>query len=80
MYVCLCKGVTERSIRETIANGAETVEEIMLATSAGTRCGTCVPTIAALAEASLERSEADARDAPTPSRRQLKIVQPASAA
>jgi bacterioferritin-associated ferredoxin len=50
MYVCLCHGVTEREIRETIAEGASSVEEIAHCTGAGTRCGTCVNHIARMVE------------------------------
>jgi bacterioferritin-associated ferredoxin len=50
MYVCLCNGVTDHEIRETIAQGAASIEEIAYCTGAGTRCGSCVSTIAALVE------------------------------
>jgi bacterioferritin-associated ferredoxin len=46
MYVCLCHGVTDREIRETIAEGASSVEEVAHCTGAGTRCGSCVHQIA----------------------------------
>lgn len=48
MYVCLCVGVSDREIQRTIREGACTVEEVMYCTSAGTRCGNCVPTIEAI--------------------------------
>lgn len=54
MYVCLCTGVTDRGIRETIAEGASSVEEVAHCTGAGTRCGTCVSAIAALVEEEAE--------------------------
>jgi bacterioferritin-associated ferredoxin len=50
MYVCLCLGVTDQEIRETLTEGASSVEEVAFCTGAGTRCGTCVSTIAALVE------------------------------
>jgi bacterioferritin-associated ferredoxin len=50
MYVCLCVGVTDHEIRETIAQGAASLEEVAYCTGAGTRCGSCVSTIAALVE------------------------------
>ena len=53
MYVCLCTGATERDVRDAIAGGACTVEEVARCTDAGTHCGSCVSTIAAL----LEREE-----------------------
>lgn len=45
MYVCLCVGVSEGQIKQTLRAGACTVEEVMYCTGAGTRCGSCVPTI-----------------------------------
>ena len=45
MYVCSCRGVTDRSIRNAINSGADTVEEIGRTCGAGTRCGGCWPVI-----------------------------------
>jgi len=50
MYVCLCLGVTDQEIRETIAEGASSLEEIMYCTGAGTRCGSCRNHIAGMVE------------------------------
>jgi bacterioferritin-associated ferredoxin len=50
MYVCLCVGVTDHDIRETIAQGATSLEEVAYCTGAGTRCGSCVATIMGLVE------------------------------
>lgn len=50
MYVCLCLGVTDRDIHETIADGASSVEEVMRCTGAGTRCGSCQDQISDLVE------------------------------
>ena len=41
MFVCLCKGVTDRAIRAEVARGACTAEEIAACTGAGTGCGSC---------------------------------------
>lgn len=45
MYVCLCAGVSDGEIKAAIRDGAETVDEVMYCTGAGTGCGSCVPTI-----------------------------------
>jgi bacterioferritin-associated ferredoxin len=50
MYVCLCAGVTDREIHETLAEGASSVEEVAHCTGAGMRCGSCVPALAAMVE------------------------------
>lgn len=41
MYVCLCKGVSERVVKACIRDGARTVQEIGFACGAGTDCGAC---------------------------------------
>jgi bacterioferritin-associated ferredoxin len=64
MYVCLCIGVTDREIRETIAEGASSVEEVMYVTGAATRCGSCLSTIASMVE----------HEAPRATRRALRIL------
>jgi bacterioferritin-associated ferredoxin len=45
MYVCLCRGVSERKVRSAISRGARTIEEVGAACGAGTRCGGCWPLI-----------------------------------
>ena len=45
MYVCLCRGVTDRKIRAAIAAGASALAEVGEATGAGIECGTCHPGI-----------------------------------
>jgi nitrite reductase (NADH) large subunit len=39
--ICNCNAVSESGLREAIAAGAATVEELALATRAGTGCGSC---------------------------------------
>jgi bacterioferritin-associated ferredoxin len=51
MYVCLCTGATERDVLEAIEAGASSVEEVSHCTGAGTRCGSCVRTVAAMLDA-----------------------------
>jgi bacterioferritin-associated ferredoxin len=45
MWVCLCKGVTDRSIRAAVDAGARTTLDVALACRAGTGCGGCVPEV-----------------------------------
>lgn len=42
VYVCLCHGITERTIREAAAAGARSVPELSAMTGCGTGCGSCV--------------------------------------
>jgi bacterioferritin-associated ferredoxin len=48
MWVCLCKGVTERQVRSAIAAGARTPCEIAARCRAGTGCGGCLPEVCRL--------------------------------
>lgn len=41
MYVCICRAVTEESVRAAIEGGAETVEAVTAACCAGDDCGAC---------------------------------------
>ena len=43
MYVCLCRGVTDRKIRAAIAAGAKDLATVGETTGAGVECGTCHP-------------------------------------
>lgn len=45
MYVCLCRGVSDRKIRAAIEAGAHDVAEIGRRTAAGTVCHDCHPAI-----------------------------------
>ncbi|HEY8385551.1 MAG TPA: (2Fe-2S)-binding protein [Porticoccaceae bacterium] len=41
MYVCLCRGVTQKQIRREVLAGAVTFDEIQERLEVGTCCGTC---------------------------------------
>jgi bacterioferritin-associated ferredoxin len=49
--VCLCNGVSERTVRRAIEHGADTVEAVGERCGAGTCCHSCPPTIEAMLEA-----------------------------
>jgi bacterioferritin-associated ferredoxin len=42
MIVCHCRAVTDRTLRESLQNGAGDVASVMAATGAGTCCGGCL--------------------------------------
>jgi bacterioferritin-associated ferredoxin len=48
MIVCHCEVVSDRHIRDAVACGAATLDEIGDRCGAGTRCGSCRPTIGTL--------------------------------
>jgi len=39
--ICLCHGVSDRSIRSAVAAGADSIDEVGLACKAGTSCEGC---------------------------------------
>ena len=41
VYVCLCYGITDRTIREAAAGGARSLSELSALTGCGTSCGSC---------------------------------------
>ncbi|WP_145142641.1 bacterioferritin-associated ferredoxin [Pseudomonas duriflava] len=41
MYVCLCRGVTDKQIREAIYEGCCSYREVRECTGVGTQCGKC---------------------------------------
>ena len=41
MYVCICKGITDRAIREQVAAGARSLAEVSRRTGCSTQCGKC---------------------------------------
>lgn len=48
--VCICNGITEKEIIETLKKGARTTADIQRITGAGTSCGRCLVTVDALVE------------------------------
>jgi bacterioferritin-associated ferredoxin len=50
MIVCLCKGITDRTIRTLVREGACSISEVGRACDAGRTCGGCRPTINHLVE------------------------------
>lgn len=43
MYVCICKGITEKQIQEAITSrNTKNPKEILKSLGVGTDCGTCV--------------------------------------
>jgi bacterioferritin-associated ferredoxin len=43
MYICLCRAVTDKQIRESVENGASSFREVREELDVGTCCGRCVP-------------------------------------
>jgi len=41
VYVCLCYGITDRTIREAAQSGAQSLAELSAMTGCGSSCGSC---------------------------------------
>lgn len=48
MLVCLCRRVTSSRLRQVIADGARSVDDVAHRCEAGTDCGSCVEDIEAM--------------------------------
>lgn len=58
MYVCLCNAVTERTIRNLVADGYDSLPEIQALTGCSNTCGRCTEHAEAVIEAALARPAA----------------------
>ena len=50
MIVCLCNGVSDRTIRRLVAGGARSVDALASTCGAGADCGACCPLLEAFVE------------------------------
>jgi len=41
MYICICYGVTDSKIKESIDNGAQTMRSLTKELKVGSQCGLC---------------------------------------
>ncbi|MGE4651729.1 MAG: (2Fe-2S)-binding protein [Myxococcota bacterium] len=48
MIVCHCEAVTDRDIRQSVAEGACSLRQVARACGAGRQCGGCLPVVEAL--------------------------------
>jgi len=42
MYVCICKGITEKQIKSSVSEGASSVRDLYQNLALGSQCGKCV--------------------------------------
>lgn len=50
MYVCVCKGITDRQILQALDNGAQSFRDVRDQLGAATQCGSCAPMTRELVE------------------------------
>ena len=55
MIICQCNGISDRTIRKAVRNGANNRNEVVRACTAGKTCGGCVPAIDEIIEAEQQR-------------------------
>ncbi len=55
MIICQCNGVTDRTIRKLVRDGASNRNDVVRACTAGMSCGGCVLAIDQIIEAEQER-------------------------
>lgn len=55
--VCLCKGVDEKTIVESVKMGNNTVEAVAHDTLATTGCGTCYPAVEKIIKKTLQQKQ-----------------------
>ena len=69
MVVCHCHGISDRTIRRAVREGAVSSEEVTRSCSAGGTCGGCRPRIDAIVEHEQHvRARSEAAQAPAFSR------------
>jgi bacterioferritin-associated ferredoxin len=70
MYVCLCRGVSDRTIKAAIRDGARSLAQVSACSGAGTDCGACRGVIRDM----IEDHEDEA--SPCSAHRSLPVLQP----
>ena len=55
MIICQCNGVSDRTIRKLVRDGASNRNDVVRACMAGRACGGCVPAIDQIIEAEQKR-------------------------
>ena len=53
MFVCLCKGVTDTQIQESVQNGASSLKDVRRQLGVATQCCKCLPQARALVDEAL---------------------------
>ena len=54
MFICVCKAVTEKELREQLESGVRNPRELCERTGAGTECGSCLRRLEQMAQGESE--------------------------
>ena len=60
MYVCLCKAVTDRQIKEFVNGGAGSFEEVCKQLGVATQCGRCSTLAQNIVESTVKKTPFEA--------------------
>lgn len=55
MYICICHGITDHQIRETLNGGAASLDEVQQHMPVGGCCGRCLPSAQELVDVHLSK-------------------------
>lgn len=53
MYICVCKGITDKAIRQAVESGAGSFRKVRLELGVSTQCGQCACHAKALVDETL---------------------------
>ena len=59
MFVCLCKAVSDKAIKQQIAMGTSTMRELKASLGVGSQCGKCVCQASAILHIELVKQSID---------------------
>ena len=59
MYICVCNAVTDHAIRDAVAEGARTLEDLTMRTGCASSCATCRDSAQALLDELLRHQNLD---------------------
>jgi bacterioferritin-associated ferredoxin len=65
MYICVCNAVTDHAIRDAVAEGARTVEDLTMRTGCAGTCADCRDSAQALLDELLRRKSRTRPDSGT---------------
>ncbi|MGH1486527.1 MAG: (2Fe-2S)-binding protein [Cellvibrionaceae bacterium] len=57
MFVCLCKGITDTQIKQSIKDGADSLRDVRRDLGAATQCCKCLPEVRSIVNDALSSKE-----------------------
>ncbi len=59
MYICLCKGITDTQIKESVTNGATSIRQVRRELGVASQCCKCLPEARAIIDEQLTALNAE---------------------